>query len=121
MTCKKGGWLSQPLRPDTIATIEGALDEYVPHSVEMVAIRTERANRTTYVKLARMYEANLISREPLFLENGGGREYLYRKLPKDVAGVPLYDRQPGWDTLALARCLDLYTYRKKRAIIKPVT
>lgn len=89
-----------------------ALDEYEARSVAQVAAITGDSTRTTYVKLHLMHENGWVWREPLELEHGG-REWLYLKIPEEVDGAPLYDRQPGWDLLALARCFGLHTYRKR--------
>ena len=107
-------WLSQPLRQDTIDAMMEGLDEYEARSPAQVCAVVGGVHRTCYVKLARMYEAGLVTREPMPMSNGGGREYVYRKRPPDIEGEPLYDRTRGWDTLELARCWDLYTYIPKK-------
>lgn len=119
VTTSACSWLEQPLRPDTVTEMLKGLDEDEARTPGQVAAIVGGARRTAYVKLARMHVAGLVSREPIIdVHGGGGREYTYRKLPAGVEGAPLYDRQPGWDIIALARCFNLYTFRKS-AIIQP--
>jgi len=106
------GWLKRQMQPATRDKMLAALDEYEARSCARVAAITGDSVRTTYVKLHLMFENGWVWREPLHLFDTGGVEWLYLKIPEEVASAPLYDRQPGWDTLALARCFDLHTYRK---------
>lgn len=119
MTDERPKWFQREMKDATLRQMLDALSESESRSVEEVAASVGQVYRSVYAKLARMYSMGLVAREALLLhDQSGGRKYLYRKLPEDVEGSPLYDPAPGWDTLALARCFDLYTYRK-RAILHP--
>lgn len=120
MTDERPKWFRREMKGDTLRQMLDALSESESRSVEEVAAAVGQVYRSVYAKLARMYDMGVVGREEILLhgDHAGGRKYLYRKLPEDVEGAPLYDPSPGWDTLALARCFDLYTYRK-RAIIHP--
>ena len=105
-------WAGRRLGEQTIARLLAHLDEYEPRSAGQVAGRSGETERGVYKKLVLLYAAGRVSRSPNNVP-GGGREWLYRKLPDDVEGVPLYDAQPGMNCLELARCFGLYTYRRR--------
>lgn len=112
----KAKWLQREMTAATRNKMLAALDECESRSPGQVAAITGDAERSAYAKLVRLVDAGLVTREAWPQPDVGGIIYRYRKLPPEIEGIPLYDAQPGWNILELARCFNWYTFRK-RAII----
>jgi predicted transcriptional regulator len=106
------GWLSRKMLPETQERMLQLLDEREARTIIQVAEASGLTRHSVYHTLMRMLAVGLVSREIRF-RSSAPCEYLYRKIPAEIEGVPLNDREEGWDLTELARCFDWFTFRKR--------
>lgn len=94
------------IRSKVYSDLYEALDDVESRSLKDVAGRIGSTEQAVYIRLHRLYVMNEVARDVYQYDPQQGRPiFYYRRLPENVKGVPLYDRQKGWDTLALSTCL----------------